>query len=172
MATVIRGSDNFDTAFGANVVQTHVTATSSQALAADTRVNITGLAATITPKYTTSKIMVEVRWCGEPSSAPHEILLGIRRGGVDIGNPPDTGARATAITSLAMGFYNLDSDSTMDNSFYTYLDSPNTTDAIVYTATVLPNASVTLYNNRTVTDSDVASYERLTSSITLTEVQG
>ena len=44
--------------------------------------------------------------------------------------------------------------------------------ATTYTASVINTDASILYNNRTVTDSASGAYERLTSSITLTEVQG
>jgi len=172
MTTVLRGGDNFDTSIGSNVVQTHVTATSSQSLSGGTRADITNLTANITPKSTSSKIMVEVRWAGEFSHvAPHDSVFGIRRGGVDVGNPSSSGSRAVGITTVSIG-YPADSSTTPEVCHYSYLDSPATTGTTTYTASVLSNAASTLYNNRTVADPDAGHGERLTSSITLTEVQG
>jgi len=172
MATVIRGSDNFDTAIGANVVQTHVTTTSSQSLTSLARVDLTGLTATITPKYVTSRIMVEVRWAGENNGGNENILFGIRRGGVDVGNASVDGSRPVGIAGISQGYFNSDNDSTMDSAMYTFMDSPNTTSATTYTASVINRDASILYNNRTVADNASGAYERLTSSITLTEVQG
>ena len=172
MATVIRGDDNFDTSIGANVVQTHVTTISNQSLSNNTRVNITGLTATITPKSTASKIMVTVMWHGEGSLAGNQnTVFGIRRGGVDIGNSTAAGDRVVGIAIIQQGHYDANADSTPDSCNYSYLDSPSAATPLVYTATVIGEAQ-TLYNNSTVASTDAAGYERLTSSITLTEVQG
>ncbi|MDA9550201.1 hypothetical protein N9Q02_00825 [bacterium] len=174
MATVIRGDDNFDTGTGrSNVVQTHVITTSSQSVSSMTITDITGLTATITPKFTSSKIMVDVRWSGEGSAADnYEVLFGIRRNGTDIGNPAAAGNRQVGMAQINMGYHSADSNSTPDSCIYSYLDSPSSTSQLTYTATVISNPATTLYNNRTVSNNDSASFERLTSSITLTEVQG
>ena len=171
MATVIRGDDNFDTSIGANVVQTHVTIASTQALAGNT-VDVTGLTATITPKHSTSKIMVEVRWCGESGTSDHDLFMGMRRGGVDIGNPDAAGSRLVVMAAVPQGYHADDRNSTPTTTSYSYLDSPLTTSPVTYTATMCTVSTVTLYNNRTGHDTDGNGYERLTSSITLTEVQG
>lgn len=172
MATVIRGDDNFDTSIGSNMVQTHVTSASAQALAANTRVDILALTASITPKYTTSKIMVEVRWQGESNGNNENIVFGIRRGGVDVGNGDASGSKASGIAGISQGYPNVDNNSTMDSATYSFLDSPSTTSEITYTATIMNRQISTIYHNQTVSTSDSSVYERLTSSITLTEVQG
>jgi len=172
MATVIRGDDNFDTSIGSNIVQTHVTSASAQALTANTRVDILALTANITPKYTTSKIMVEVRWQGECDGGNENIVFGIRRGGVDVGNGDASGTRATGIAGISQGYAQIDNQSTMDSATYSFLDTPSTTSETTYTATIMNRNASIMYYNQTVGAGDGSAYERLTSSITLTEVQG
>jgi len=156
-----------------NVIQTHVATTSTQSLTSSTRANITGLTATITPKSTSSKIMVEVRWVGEFSNANnYDTVFGIRRGGVDVGNPVAAGSRYTGISGITIGYDSQEAHSTPDSAMYSYLDSPAASGSVTYTASILHRYTGTLYNNRTVDDADGVNYERLTSSITLTEIAG
>tara|TARA_R110000803_G_C11784761_1_gene297150 strand:- start:80 stop:598 length:519 start_codon:yes stop_codon:yes gene_type:complete len=172
MATVIRGDDNFDTSIGANVVQTHVTDTSSQAIS-NTEINITNMTATITPSSVSSRILVAVRWCGETSVSEHDFGFGMRRDGTDIGKPPVAGTRRTTLALSSLNYHSTDYGSTASQASYSYLDSPNTTSAVTYTATVQTSEiNQTIFNNRTVNDTNNVAHERLTSSIILTEVQG
>lgn len=172
MPSTIRGSDNFDSSIGKNIVQTHTTTPTSQSVTSMTRDNLAGLTASITPKSTNSKIMVEVRWCGEHSAYNYNCAFGVRRDGVDVGNPSSVGNRISGIHSISQGYHSHDADSTPDNVFYSYLDSPNTTNEVTYTASAIFEQAGTLYTNRTVADTNSSGFERLTSSITLTEVQG
>ena len=174
MATVIRGDDNFDTSIGANVVQTHITTTSSQAIAAVSSIAITGLTATITPKFTASRIMVDVRWSGEATTPEHNLSMSILRDGSYVGNPSAAGNRITSLTMVPVSYHGDDQASTPTSVSFSYLDSPSTTATITYAVSLMNSsgAAYTVYNNRSINDTDNAGYERLTSSITLTEVQG
>ena len=152
-------------------VQTHVTATSSQAISADTVTNITNLNATITPTAGT-KILVTVRWNGEGSDASNqETVFGVRRDSTIVGSPSAAGVRQIGIAMIAQGYAAADANTTPDSCFYQYLDSPSTGSAITYHATIMSSrATQTIYNNRGVLDADNSSNERLTSTITLQEV--
>jgi len=153
------------------IKQTHLTTTSSQALTATVRADITGLTATITPTNATKRIKVSVRWNGEGSNtANQEIVFGIRRGGVDIGNPAAAGVRPVGMAIIAQGYWISEALSTPDSCTYEYIDSPASGAAITYTATILSEFTQTLYNQRTVSDLNAGAYERLTSTITLEEV--
>ena len=151
-------------------VQTHVIVASSQSISANTAANITNLNATITPTAGT-KILITVRWNGEGANAGSEdTVFGIRRDTTIVGDPDAASSRAIGIAIIAQGFYSSSADSSPNSCFYQYLDSPSTGSAITYHATIKHVASQTLYNNRSVTDTDNGSYERLTSTITLQEV--
>jgi len=174
MATVIRGSDNFDSSVGkSNVVQTHITDTSTQAIGADSNVAVTGLTASITPKSASSRIMIDVRWSGEFSGPDHSYSMTLTRNGSFIGIAEPDGDRTRAMTMIPTSYHADNQASTPTTVSFCYLDSPNTTSTAVYAARIHNAASSnqTVYNNRSVTDSNSPSYERLTSSITLTEVQ-
>ena len=153
-----------------HTVQTHVTATSSQSVSTATVTNITNLNATITPTAGT-KILVTVRWNGETSSTEtNEMLFGTRRDSTIVGSPAAAGSRPVSMAVAATGYFASNADSTPDSCFYQYLDSPSTGSAITYHATILTKDARTIYNNRTVGDTDATGYPRLTSTITLQEV--
>ena len=151
------------------VIETHLTTTSSQSIST-TRTNITGLSATITPSATTSRVRVTVKWSGENSSGNENLLFGIKRDTTDVGNPAAAGSRHVGIAIVYQGYFSSDTDSTQDSTNYSYIDSPATTSAVTYHATVLNVGSTTLYNQRTVGDGNSAAYERLTSTITVEEI--
>ena len=151
-------------------VQTHLTTTSSQSNTANVRTNISGLNATITPSTTSKRIKITIRWNGEHSNnVNYNQVFGIKRDTTDIGNPAAAGVRPVGMAIVAVNYLS-DATSTPDSATYTYIDSPATTSATTYHATYLNKAAGTLYNQRTVTDGDNASYERLTSNIILEEI--
>jgi hypothetical protein len=174
MTTVIRGSDNFDTSIGANVVQTHVTAPSTQTILATGSVDVTGLSATITPSSTASRVLVSVRWSGEFSVADHSFRLRLKRNGAYIGEASAAGSRVMGLSAINISYHGDDQSSTPTSTSFEYLDSPSSIGATTYVLDISSGTAAdrTIYNNRTVDDTDSAGYERLTSSITLTEVQG
>ena len=152
-------------------VQTHLTTTSSQSNSANTRTNISGLNATITPSTTSKRIKITVHWNGEHSNnSNHNQVFGIKRDTTDIGNPAADGSRPIGIAMVSMGYSSPDSTSTPDSVMYSYIDSPATTSAITYHATYINVNAGTLYNQRSVNDTNTTQFERLTSTIILEEV--
>ena len=173
MATTLRGDDDFDTAIAQKaLVQTHLNTASSQSVSANTRTNITGLNATISPSTTSKRIKITIRWNGEYSNANnYNQVYGIKRDTTDIGNPAAASSRPVGMAIVAMGYIAADTTSTPDSVMYSYIDSPATTSATTYHATLIhATAAGTLFNQRTVNDTDNTSSERLTSSIILEEV--
>ena len=147
-----------------------VTTTSSQSLTAGTPTEITGLTLTITPQSASSKFLLMGAWNGESSTTySYETVFGFKRDSLYIGNPSTDGARTIGRGVLAQGYYSIDADSTMDSWTGQYLDSPNTTSAITYKVFITAKDAQTLYNNRTVSDGNQASYERTTSSLIVIE---
>ena len=171
MATILRGDDNFDTAIAQKaLVQTYSITASSQSLTGGTTTNMTGLSATITPSTTSKRIKVSVRWAGEFSANRHNCVFGIKRGSTAVGNPAAVGLKNVGITTSMINFYSVNDDSTPEMAIYSYVDSPATTSATTYYATVTMATSVTVYHNQTKSTSNSIDRERLTSSITLEEV--
>ena len=153
-----------------HTVQTHVIVASSQSISAGAVTNITNLNATITPTSGT-KILVTVRWNGEGSSTQNnDSVFGVRRDSTIVGSPDAASSRAVGMAILSQGYWDTNAATTPDSCFYQYLDSPSTGSAITYHATIRNPVGQTIYNNRSVTDSDGVTVERLTSTITLQEV--
>ena len=151
-------------------VQTHLNTTSSQSTSANTRTNISGLNATITPSTTSKRVKVTIRWNGEHSGGVnYNQLFGIKRDTTDIGNPAAAGSRPVGMAIIAVNYLN-DATSTPDSATYTYIDSPATTSATTYHATYLNKVAANLYNQRTVNDTNNTDSERLTSNIILEEI--
>ena len=152
-------------------VQTHLVTTSSQSISASTVTNITGLNATITPSTSSKRIKVSVRWTGEYShTQPYNNVHGLKRDTTVIGQPADAGDRPIGIAAHLQGSDTQDAASTMDSASYSYIDSPATTSSTTYYATFQQPDAGTLYNQRTVQDTDSVSHERLTSTMTLEEI--
>ena len=155
------------------VKQTHLTTGDSQSLTSGTRAEVSNLSVSITPKLSTSDMMVFVRWNGEFSSTTnYNHIFGVRRDSTDIGNPAAASNRPVGIAIPSMGFFNADASSTPDSACFSFLDTTRTsgTSQITYKATVMPSATGTQYNQRTATDLDSNDYERVTSTIIVMEV--
>jgi hypothetical protein len=126
--------------------------------------DVTGLAATITPTSTSSKILIMLDY-GTVDGSTSIILIGdVTRGGTPVGVGDAAGSRVQAgwsvLTETALNPLSV---------AYSYLDSPNTTSATTYQARIRRNAG-TIYVNRTSSDSDTSAFPRSVSTITLMEV--
>ena len=113
---------------GGGIVQiksTHITA--SFQTQSETYTDITGHSVTITPKFNTSKILIDYRvsWM-HTSSNGASATLRLLRNGTNIGVPVATDDR------MGILLLSTDSNGNMSNSSINYLDSPATTSAITY----------------------------------------
>lgn len=153
------------------VVQTVLDTATSFAGGASNSVflDIAGLAATITPKFATSKIMVSMSVSG---GATGDGLLRLMRGSTPIGIPAVNGTKALGTAFFGMGFDRPAGGVGVYEgvtSSIDYLDSPATTSTVTYKAQAsTSSAGQTIYINRT--KNDAASEERVISTITLMEV--
>jgi hypothetical protein len=151
------------------VVSTYITTPTSVSVPASYQsyTNIPNLAATITPKSTTSKIYVIVRWFGESSAQTTnwDTMFGIKRDGVSVGAPLG-GTTSIGITMASLSYYADDGNSTPEMCTFDYLDSPASVSAITYQVYTNCTVAKTLYTNRTVG----AGGEFGSSSITLMEI--
>lgn len=156
------------------VVQNHVTGTSSQSLSQNTVTNITNLNVSITPKASTSDMLIYVMWHGELSDTPHNTLFGLKRDTTAIGNAASSGNRGTGIGNINIGYGGDDDVSTIDSAKYQFFDTgrPSGTSQITYHATIKNSQSggVTLVNGRTINNANSAGYELCPCSITIFEV--
>jgi hypothetical protein len=127
--------------------------------------DVTGLTATITPRSTSSKIMIFATLTGDGTLGGTILHSRLVRGATAISIGDADGIRTRNSSSL---FSNAN---TPESAGITFLDSPATTSSITYGVQVRVDSS-TGYVNRTSSDSDAASTSRPVSSITLMEVAG
>lgn len=132
----------------------------------------THLSLSITPKATNSKILLTARIFCEANGNNYNPLWSFFRDSTKLGAAA-AGSRRSGIAVTSMGYYADDNSSTPESVNYNYYDSPNTTSAITYACSFITSQSnLQMYINRTVTDSDSASYERGTSIIIAQEIGG
>ena len=133
--------------------------------------NIPDFFATITPKKTTSRILVQVRWFGElnPQTSNWNTMFGLKRNGTAVGVNPSTAGGATGISMAALGYYASDANSTPEMMFFDFYDTPNTISALTYQVYANSTETPTIYTNRTVASGGV-NFEFGSSTITLWEI--
>jgi len=155
--------------FTGNVIQVQsTTKTDTFSTTSTSFTDITGLSIAITPKYTTSKILLIAHLTAGKSI---DIILQFRfeRGGTGIGIGDAGGASQPRATT---GMYVGGSVSAAQAVpvILQFYDSPTTTSAITYKVQMLVDTG-TGYVGRTATDSNSLSYGRQISTITAIEVQ-
>lgn len=145
------------------------TKTDAQAItpaAANTYENISGLTATITPKSTSSKILIIANVSGMSGVGLNDAFVRLARGSTGIAIADAAGSRTIAGNTL-----NKVAGGSVFNAPLIHLDSPSTTSTTTYAVQIATGAG-TIYVNRTETDSNNAAYPRTTSNITLMEIAG
>ena len=125
---------------------------------------VTGLSASITPSSTSSKVLVMVSVSGSSSGSASGIRV-TRGGSVISGQQGD--AAGSRIQTGAGNFYDERGD-IMRTLTMTFIDSPSSASSTTYAV----EAYGACYINRTVSDTDSASFVRGTSSISLLEILG
>ena len=158
MATVIRGSDNFDSANAGKVLQV-VSTTASVEYAnssATWNIKMTANDTTITPSSTNSKILIMVN-----------IISALQYSNTipafDIYRSISGGASTYQLSGETYGFSKY-TDSLASPVSYSYLDSPSTVSAITYSATAI--------NSGGGAGSVYAGHNSIASTITLMEIAG
>ena len=151
------------------IVQTVVTA-GDFTHNSETPTLITGMVASITPKFTPSKILVSMDVCTTTSNSNYTTMFFIYRDGSVV-----SGARGDAGESNQLRAFKAvrhSGSNVQQTTSGMYLDSPSTTSAITYQIYVAQESGSTVYLNRTGSNSNNTYHPRLTSSITLMEVTG
>ena len=133
--------------------------------------NITGLEATITPRSTSSKILVQVSVDGSQSTNFGIVALQLQRDGSPVGIGDAAGSRSRM---TAQWVSNVNASSDVGNANKTFLDSPGTTASVTYGVQLQNQGSSTLtvHVNRSDADLDLVRKGRSISTITLMEVAG
>lgn len=156
------------------VVSTTKTDTfTSASIAQGSAVDVTGLAATITPTSSTSKILVNIIVHGgfQYVSQPYyrlSILCTRNSTAIAIGDAAGSRTRVSSSNGMG-GYYNGQAVTCL-----MHLDSPASASALTYQVQVVnatyETASGVAYVNRTFTDTDASQSPRAVSSITLMEI--
>jgi len=129
--------------------------------------DITGLSASITPKFSTSKILasLNIGMVDITTNGSQFIYGDVTRGGTAIGIGDASGSRAR------VGWATLPNSASRPRPVsWSFLDSPSTTSATTYQARVRVDTGMTGYINRSQGDADSANGARSISTITLIEV--
>lgn len=133
---------------------------------ANTWTDVPGLSATITPKFSNSRILVRlssyINGAATIVTATARLVDG---SGNVLGGSVAEGSRSSAIASMTGGV--VDSNSTVVLDF---LHSANTTSPFTYKLQIRADNTSVIYVNRTRSDSDFAGNGRGVSSITLMEI--
>jgi hypothetical protein len=153
-------------------VQRYLDTPTTQAFTAYNRNQIADFNVTITPRSVRSKIFINVRWMGEFSNDNfvYNSMWGLTRNGSILGPAVNPGIRIWGIQTATQSYVTADNNSTPETVNFTFLDTPATTAPCTYAVTFLSYASITLYTNRTVGETDNNDYERGTSMISAIEV--
>ena len=149
------------------VVQSFKTDTSSSSVSGGALTDHV-LTQSITPKFNTSKVLVEFHVMCSSSSTMNRLGAVITRGGSPVGVADNTGDNKTENTVCIIA--------PTTNEPYTlsgkFLDSPATTSAVTYGVKIRTGTSstITIQFNRQGTESDNIYIMRGTSSLTLSEI--
>ena len=158
------------------VKQLLLTTPSSQSLSANTNTVVSGFFLAITPTSTSSKILVTMQWSGE-SSLAHDLIFGLQ---VLIpfaaifypGMPSNIGSRRGGLAQTLTSYTSSDNSTTMESASFSILYSPNSTESITHKVFANHKDAVTLFNQRSVSDTDATSRERIPSTLQLMEIAG
>ena len=155
---------------GAGILQVvSTTKTDVFATTSTSFVNVTGLSATITPRSTSSKILILAQIASGQDAAG---IPAFRLSGGNAANY--VGDTAGSRTRSVYGFFgdttNIGQVSVWPGSI-TYLDSPNTTSSTTYTVQIRTDGG-NAFVNRAGSDTDNSARSRGASTITLMEVAG
>lgn len=179
MVTYLEDSDELEvytTSWGSigggkilQVVSTTKTDDFSASIAVGAETDITGLSATVTPRSTSSKVLVNLDITMGRTNADQAQYFTIFRGATAIASGNTAGSRQT-VTGGGAGTEGAGLQSVSMN----FLDTPSTTSSTTYSVKISHRGTVTstVYVNRSQTDTDSNSFARGVSTITLMEVAG
>jgi hypothetical protein len=137
------------------------------------------LSVSITPKLSTSKILISGQITGSSDSNAHAFWIAIHRGSTDVGHGQTDGNRKIVHSGIAQMLYNGSGGNgagngteALGNGSIHFLDSPNTTSEITYNIKLAHNSggAQTWHMNRTDADGNTADRPRAMSGITLMEI--
>jgi hypothetical protein len=144
------------------------TKTDTFSVASTTFTEITNLTATITPKSTSSKILIMTAINTGTDQNSVATMHRLMRDTTPIAVGDSAGSRIQSTTLRIASSTNTLSVL----SSYQFLDSPSTTSPVKYSVQLRGENATTFYVNRTITDTDNTNFARSSSTITLMEVAG
>lgn len=160
-----------------SVVQIHTayfTGTDGFAYSTNARTLINLLQTSFTPKYATSKLVIEIRICGEFSNAGavYNSMFYLARNGSPIGEAAQAGSRNMGIAPPALSYEGTDGASTLESMYLSVVDTADNTTARTYQLGMNngSNTAGSLSINRTWGDGNDNGHERGTSLIKITEI--
>jgi hypothetical protein len=132
--------------------------------AGGTPIAVSGINCTITPKFSTSKILILAQIMYASVGTTYGGFF--RRNGIDIG----LGNAGSGQQQVSMGMA-LVTDSNQSNTFpYMFIDSPASTSLLTYQFYVNNDNGTAIYINRSVSDGAAAVGKRGISTVTLMEI--
>ena len=156
-----------DTTVGSVLQVVSATKTDTFTTTSTSYTDITGLSVSITPKFSTSKILVFYSVQCQGVNTVNLGGLNLVRGSTNILLSDAAGSRIQA--SNIVPALTAEGTPVLSNS---YLDSPSTTSSTTYKMQIRTGGAGTLYVNQTQTDANQNTFFRGTSSITLMEIAG
>ena len=161
--------DGAPTGGGGGIIQMVMAESDTQADTTSTSYVDSNLSATITPKFSTSKILIMVTIGGWDSNGQNQRgALRLQRDNTAIFiNTQNTGAQTSAtVGMLGQNSNNID----QGGISIVYMDSPSTTSAVTYKIGSATEGSYTTYINRSAGNASSSSVFKAASSMTLMEV--
>lgn len=128
--------------------------------------DVTGFTLSITPKSTSSKIMIIANVSGMSATGVNDGRLRLVRASTPIAVATNNGSRVASTNTL-----NKTAGGSVFNAPLLHLDNPATTSSTAYKVQVNTGTG-SIFFNRTEVDSNDGSYPRTTSNITLMEIAG
>lgn len=159
-----------------SVVQVHTayfTGTDGFTYSTNARTLVNYIQTSFTPKYATSKLIIEIRICGEFSNAGavYNSMFYLARDGSPIGEGAAS-SRNVGIAPPALSYEGTDGASTLESMYLSVVDTADNTNARTYQLGVRngSNTAGNLSINRTINDTNDSGHERGTSLIKITEI--
>lgn len=136
--------------------------------------DVSNMSLDITPKISTSKIIIQARWTGEFSAADrvYNSVFAITRNGTRINHQTGTNTIPSGLTVPALSYEGTDADSTMESAYLFTTDTPGTTSTLTYKLVMISAGNGgTLSTNRAMSwNNQTNGYELATSGMIIMEI--
>jgi hypothetical protein len=132
------------------VVTLDNTSKTAQGFSSLTPIDISNMSIDITPKSSTSKILIQARWFGEFTAADrvYNSVFYVTRNGTKINTQSDI--TVSGLTMASLSYEGTDADSTPETASMFTTDSPATVSTVNYKLAMVSNSGGTIYTNRAV----------------------